>query len=265
MNQSGYLMSGQASELERLQLQAKVWEPAGRTLLEGLPSGQGLSAVDIGCGAMGWLRLLCEWTGPQGRVVGTDIDDKLLGAAQGFADAEKLRVQLVKDDLFASSLEPKSFDLLHSRFQIAPLGRVREQLAAYSKLVKPGGWLVIEDTVNGSWQVNPSGKATEGLIALIERGFAAAGGDLNAGRDDPAFVREVLGVEPQVRAHVLALEPGHPYLRLPLQFATSLRPRLEALVGKEELDSLMAGCEVELARPGLWGTTFTLIQTVARL
>ena len=28
--------------------------------------------------------------------------------------------------------------------------------------------------------------------------------------------------EPAIAAHVVALEPGHPYLRLPLQFATGI-------------------------------------------
>ena len=41
MTQGGYLMSGQASELERLQLQSKVWEPSGRQLLGTLPPGDG--------------------------------------------------------------------------------------------------------------------------------------------------------------------------------------------------------------------------------
>lgn len=66
-------------------------------------------------------------------------------------------------------------------------------------------------------------------------------------------------------AHVVALPPGHPYLRLPLQFATSLRPRLEALIGKANLDDLVRQAEVELGRPGTWGTTFTLVQAYASL
>ena len=37
---------------------------------------------------------------------------------------------LIKDDLFATSLKPASFDLVHARFELTPLGRVEEQLAA---------------------------------------------------------------------------------------------------------------------------------------
>jgi len=61
-----YLLAGQDSELERLQLQSKVWEPAGRALLSGLPDGAGRRDLDVGCGVLGWLRLLSRWVGPTG-------------------------------------------------------------------------------------------------------------------------------------------------------------------------------------------------------
>jgi ubiquinone/menaquinone biosynthesis C-methylase UbiE len=73
------------------------------------------------------LRVLSEWVGPQGSVVGSDIDDKMLAGARSFVEAEALgNVTVLKDDLFASQLPAGSFDLVHSRFQIAPLGRAPE-------------------------------------------------------------------------------------------------------------------------------------------
>src|SRR5215218_6168978 len=45
-----------------------------------------------------------------------------LDAARSFLDAEGIAsVELVVDDLFESKLEPRSFDLVHARYQIAPL------------------------------------------------------------------------------------------------------------------------------------------------
>ena len=62
-----YLLAGQAPELERLQLQSRVWEPSGRWLLEEIGDGRGAGALDVGCGALGWLRAPSEWVGPAGR------------------------------------------------------------------------------------------------------------------------------------------------------------------------------------------------------
>jgi hypothetical protein len=67
-------------------------------------------------------------------------------------------------------------------------------------------------------------------------------------------------IEGNVRAEVLALPPGHPYLRLPLQFATALEERLLSIVAVDELEQLRKEGEAELEEPGRWGTTFTLLQ-----
>jgi len=260
-----YLLAGQPTELGRLQLQSRVWEPAGRALLAQLPDGSGLRALDVGCGAMGWLRILSRWVGPKGIVVGSDLDEQMLAAARSFAEGEALaNVTLVNDNLFATGFPSESFDLVHSRFQIAPLGRAGEQMKAYRQLLRPGGWLVVEDPDMASWRVNPDAPAVRRLIGLIEEGFRTAGGDFNAGRELPKLFREV-GVEPRIEAHVVALSPGHPYLLLPLQFATSLGPRLEALVGKGDLEATVRQARAELERVGSWGTTFTLLQVYGLL
>jgi SAM-dependent methyltransferase len=255
-----YLLAGQVSELERLQLQSRVWEPSGRRLLEEIGDGRGARALDVGCGVLGWLRALSDWVGPDGAVTGTDVDEAILAAADRFATEEGLgNVGRVKDDLFASELEPDSFDLVHARFEICPLGRVHEQMETYVRLARPGGTIVLEDPDTGSWHFNPPAPALERLIALIEEAFLASGGDWKAGRKHLHLLRE-FDIEGNVRAEVMALPPAHPYLRLPLQFATSLEERLLGLVSADELERLRNKGEAELREPGRWGTTFTLLQ-----
>jgi SAM-dependent methyltransferase len=261
----GYLLAGQASELERLQLQSRVWEPSGRRLLEQIGDGRGARALDVGCGVLGWLRILSEWVGPDGEVTGTDIDAAMLGSADRFVSNEGLRnVGLAKDDLFASELEPDSFDLVHARYEICPLGRAHEQMQTYLRLARPGGTIVLEDPDPGSWHFNPSAPALERLIALIVEAFRVSGGDWEAGRKHLHLLGE-FGIEGNIRAEVVALPPGHSYLRLPLQFATSLEERLLGLVTADELDELRKQGEAELQEPGRWGTTFTLLQCWGRL
>jgi SAM-dependent methyltransferase len=259
VSQAEYLLANQRSELERLQLQSHVWEPTGRQLLSKIGSGAGGRALDLGCGAMGWLRILSEWVGPSGQVVGTDIDERLLDAARSFLEAEGIsNVALVVDDLFDSKLEPRSFALVHARYLIAPLGRGPEQVASYQRLVRPGGLLVLEEWDLGSWHFNPPAPAAERLIRLLSEIFARLGGE--AGRGLPELLREIGVEEPGIDAHVIALKPGHPYLRLPLQFSAALEPRLLETLNEDELASLRREAETELAEPGRWGTTFTLIQ-----
>src|SRR5215213_8764170 len=244
-----YLLAGQPSELERLRLQSRVWEPTGRQLLARLAPRRfsGGRVLDVGCGALSWLRILSKWVGPSGRVVGTDIDENLLGAAGSLLEAEEI----------------SNFDLVHARFQIAPLGRGRDQVASHRRLLKPGGWLVLEEWDMASWHFNPPAPAAERLIRLIYEIFATLGGE--AGRELPALLREIGIADPAIDAHVIALKPGHPYLRLPLQFSVALERRLLQMGSADELASLRREAEAELADPLRWGTTFTLVQSWGRV
>jgi SAM-dependent methyltransferase len=260
MNSSTYLLAGQASELERLQLQSRVWEPSGRRLLKQIGDGRGARAADIGCGVMGWLRLLSEWVGADGAVVGIDTDDAMLAAAKRFVADEGLgNVVLRNDDLFATRLEPASFDLVHARFQLTPLGRGHEQMETYLRLLRPGGTVVLEDPDWGSWHFNPPARACQKLITFICEAFARWG-DAEAGRQHLELLHG-FGIEGNVRAEVLALPPGHPYLRLPLQFTTALEARLLSFVDASDLERLRQEAEAELTEPRRWGTTFTLLQS----
>jgi SAM-dependent methyltransferase len=260
MSQADYLLANQPSELERLQLQSRVWEPAGRQLLATAGARSGGRVLDIGCGALGWLRILSEWVGPSGQIVGTDIDEGLLDAARSFLEAEGIsNVELVVDDLFNSRLEPQSFDLVHARFVIAPLGRGREQVVSHRRLIRPGGALVLEEWDLASWHFNPPAAAAERLIHLLSEIFSTVGGE--AGRGLPELLREIGIEEPRLDAHVHALRSGHPYLRLPLQFSVALQSRLLETLSEDELALLRREAEAELAEPGRWGTTFTLIQS----
>jgi hypothetical protein len=58
---------------------------------------------------------------------------------------------------------------------------------------------------------------------------------------------------------------GHPYMRLPLQFSVALESRLLETLSEDELASLRREAESEVAEPGRWGTTFTMIQSWGRL
>ena len=264
MPDADYLLRSHAAERRRLHLQAEVWEPAGRALLDLLPAPPAARAVDVGCGAVGWLPLLDEWVGPEGRVIGADSDDSMLAAAGVYVDQNGLdRVDLAHDDIFATRLPAGEFDLVHSRFQLSPLGRAGEQVRAYRKLVRPGGVIVLEDPDHSTWTFDRAAPAAERLIEAIVAAFAAAGGDFDAGLHGAELLAGV-GIAAKVRRTVLALPPEHPYLRLPLEFAQSLRPQLADLLGETALAALVADVNDELASPRRVGRTFTLVQSYGR-
>ena len=242
--------------MERLQLQSRVWEPSGRQLLTKIGDGSGLRALDVGCGA----RVAADPR--RGRllrqVVGADIDERLLDAARSLLHEEKItNVELVVDDLFNSKLDPESFDLVHARYVTLPWPRLRAG-AAHRRLVRPGGSLVLEEWDLGSWHFNPPAPAAERLIRLLSEVFAALGGEAGRGLPGPAQRNRHRGA--RAEAHVVASNQATSYRRLPLHFSVALESRLNEMIGADDLAALRSEAECELAEPGRWGTTFTLIQ-----
>jgi SAM-dependent methyltransferase len=193
--------------------------------------------LDVGCGPVGWLAILGDWVGPEGEVVGTDIEPSLLEAAQSLGLEN---VRLVEDDLFATQLEPDSFDLVHARLQLTPIGRHDEQLDVYTRVAKPGGVLVLEDPDSSAWRLQPEGAATAVLIEAIRMAFKAGGGDFDTGRYLPHLLVG-RGIEPHVTTHVLALGPEHPYLRCrcssPVARGAAARPPRRRLRGARRVSA----------------------------
>jgi SAM-dependent methyltransferase len=267
MTQRAYLLSGGTAELERLRLQARVWEPQAERLLDQIGIGPGSKCVDLGCGAMGILGPLSRRVGAEGHVIGVDKDPQQLQAAREYVQTEALtNVEVIDADAYATELPDHSFDLVHVRFVFAPVGRDNQLLAEMRRLVRPTGVLAIQEPDASCWDYHPAPPEWQRLKAAILDAFSAGGGDFSAGtRTFDLLLRAGLeGV--QVRAAVLALQETHPYMRLPIQFATSLRRRIidGGILGDSELDGLIAGCEQMLRDPATWSTTFMLIQTWGR-
>jgi SAM-dependent methyltransferase len=241
-----YLLSDSASELERLRLQAKVWEPAAEAMLDQISIKPGWDCVDLGCGAMGILGPLSKRVGLAGKVVGVDVDAKQLAAARAHVLEHGLEnVEILERDAYHTNLPRESFDFMHVRFLFAPVGRDEELLTEVLGLTKPGGIIAVEEPDASAWSYYPPSRQWVRLKEAILAAFRSGGGDFDAGRRTYSMLRGIGLEDVQVRAAVVALAGRHPYKRVPVQFAASLRKRiLEAGILKEsELDELVQDCE----------------------
>jgi SAM-dependent methyltransferase len=99
----------------------------------------GERVLDIGCGTGSTTAELAKAVGPNGRVLGVDISEPLVGAAraQGLANAT-----FEVGDATTYSFEAESVDLVFSRFGVMFFG---DPVAAFTNIrhaLKPGGRLV---------------------------------------------------------------------------------------------------------------------------
>jgi SAM-dependent methyltransferase len=262
-----YLLAGGAAELERLRLQARVWEPEAEAMLDRIGLQPGWHCLDLGCGAMGILGPLSRRVGSHGRVTGVDLDSQQLAAARAFIqEAGLTNVEILERDAYHTDLPRDAFDFVHVRFLLAPVGRDEELVREMLALTRPGGVMAVQEPDATSWNCFPPQPAWDRLKGAILAAFARGGGDFNAGQRTYRMWRQVGLDEVQVRAAVMALPPGHPYRRLPIQFATSLRRRIieGRLLTEAELDAAMAACEEITTDANTFIMTFIVTQIWGR-
>src|SRR6476620_8715374 len=69
-----YALGRDTAEAERLRRQTTEHQPLAAELLDRIGAAEGQSAIDVGCGPRGILKLLAERVGPRGRDVGLEVD-----------------------------------------------------------------------------------------------------------------------------------------------------------------------------------------------
>jgi SAM-dependent methyltransferase len=243
---ANYVLASGATELERLRLQARVWEPETERWLDQIGIQQGWTCADLGCGAMGIIGPLSRRVGATGRILGVDRDPlQLTGARQYVTEQSLANVQIVEDNAYASALPGASLDFVHARFLLAPVGHDDELLREMWRLAKPGGIIALQEPVASAWDFYPSDPDWQHLKACILAAFRGGGGDFDAGQRTFGLLCALGLQQVRMRAAVLGLYDCHPYMRLPVQFAASLRSRLlgEGLIGEAELDAAIAASE----------------------
>jgi SAM-dependent methyltransferase len=264
---SNYLLTGGLEELERLRLQARIWEPEAEIMLDRIGIQPGWKCIDLGCGAMGILGPLSHRVGSHGHVVGGDNDAKQLAAAREFVyDTQLSNVEILELDAYRTELPHESFDFTHVRFVFAPVGRDEELLREMLALTRPGGVVAIQEPDAISWNCHPAHPAWECLKGAILTAFVGGGGDFNVGRRTYGMLRCAGLEDVQIRATVIALQGDHPYKRLPIQFATSLRTRIldAGMLSASELDGAIADCEQVALDPETIVVSFIVTQVWGR-
>ena len=77
INPDGYVHARDGEEYLRLRNQAAMWQGATETLLDKVGLKPGMSCLDVGSGPGSVMRLMADRVGPDGKVMGLEIDRKL--------------------------------------------------------------------------------------------------------------------------------------------------------------------------------------------
>ena len=259
----GYSLEGSV-EIERLEIHTRVWEPETESMLAQIDLPRAPSCIDLGCGPIGVLGPLSRKAGVEGRVVGLDMDRRFLELAATRVKSEcEANVELLQGDAYATGLPSASFDFVHERGLIGPLGHADDVLAEMLRLVKPGGVIAMQEPDHHTLRLFPRCVAYEALVEILGTYFVSVGGDPASGHKIFQLLHRGRLRDIQLRGSMKVLKDGHPYMRMMLLALRSARAGIvDAMLATDrELDRIAEAVEERLREPGTYHTTITLVQS----
>jgi ubiquinone/menaquinone biosynthesis C-methylase UbiE len=181
-----YVLRGGQAGAARLRLINRVKWPTTEHLLSTAGLRAGMRVLDLGCGGGAVALKLAALVGPEGEVVGIDVDPSILRLAQQEADSSKLPVTF--RHLGAEELdEVAAYDFVYSRYLMSHLQHPERALEAMVRALRPGGLLAVEDVFFPGHVCYP-------LNAAFDRYLQLYGAVVRAKGADPAIGPRLMGM-----------------------------------------------------------------------
>lgn len=139
MSQYVFTDSQHVKELERLQAIEQVFDPASRRRIRATGITADWRCLEVGAGAGSVTQWMAAVVGENGKVVAVDLYTRFV------ANIQLPNVEVLEADIRHLPLENHSFDLVHARYVLIHIPDFQVALSRMLDLLKPGGWLVIEE------------------------------------------------------------------------------------------------------------------------
>jgi SAM-dependent methyltransferase len=258
-----YPIEMRTGEIERLLVQGAVMAEQTRTMLDAIGVKTGWACLDIGCGPRGVTDLFSERVGASGRVVGLDMNDAFLAYGRDGAPAN---VEFCRGDAYGSDLPPDSFDLVHLRFVASTAGDIDRLLREAIRLVRPGGFLALQEPDGETLHCYPAHPAYECLKGALLGAFKGVGAGLDGAASFYGLLRKAGLVDVAFRPFLLGFQATDPMADYLPATVESLRSTILGLglVSESELDRALADCRLHLHDPETVSTLYTVVQTWGR-
>jgi 2-polyprenyl-3-methyl-5-hydroxy-6-metoxy-1,4-benzoquinol methylase len=143
---------------QRLSALEMIEDPATIDHLREIGVAEGWHCLEVGGGGGSIAEWLCRRVGPAGYVMATDVNPRHLETID-FPQMKAIRHNVVTDDL-----EVSRFDLVHTRNLLIHLAERVEVICKLAEAVKPGGWILIEETDFVTNRCDPTIGHTFGIL-----------------------------------------------------------------------------------------------------
>jgi ubiquinone/menaquinone biosynthesis C-methylase UbiE len=246
-----YLLGDSTAEVQHLVRQAEVYADEAGQLLERVGVAAGAAVIDVGCGALGILDLLCAKVGLGGRVVGVDREPRMLDAARQVAAQRELPVELVQGDAVGLALPSAGFDFVHERTVLLNVQDPGRVVAEMVRIARPGGVIALQEPDSSAWVCDPPHPAWDLLRAELVGAYRRNGKNFDMGRGIARLLRNAGLANVGVRATARVTNASDYYQTFLLTLTSLVRDQIIAgqRVSAYELDAHTASLRAHLQQP----------------
>jgi SAM-dependent methyltransferase len=186
-----YALGRTPEEYERLRAQSRVWEAATARLFDQVGLFSGARCLDAGSGPGETMRTMAQRVGPEGWVLGVDVDEPLGAlAVRSLHAAGHHQCAFECADVSADRIPGGPFDLVFARLLLFHVHDRVGVLRRLWDLVAPGGHLVVQDYDVEPCNVEPELETIDEFRRVVRGAFEGAGCDVRAGHHLPLLFAE---------------------------------------------------------------------------
>ncbi len=187
----GYLLVNRQEQAgARFRALSTLFDPSTFRHIERLGIGPGWHCWEVGAGGPTVAAWLAGQVGAGGTVLATDIDTSWM------ADSGKPHFEVRRHEVGVEAPPPGPFDLVHARLVLVHLPRRFEAIAALIEVLRPGGWLLVEDADPGLQplacleEYGPEQRLANKIRRDVRALMVERGADLAFGRTLPGLLRQ---------------------------------------------------------------------------
>ena len=185
-----YALGRSSAETQRLRVQAEIYAPHTAHLLALAGIAPGMRVLDVGCGAGDVSIQLARLVGPEGAVLGVDVDPVVLEVARArVAEAGLTNVSFTEARLPDVPLD-EPVDAMIGRLILIHLKEPAATIRALAKLVRSGGIVSFQDFNTSRSRAVPTGPICAKVVTLIIEALRVAGANPDTGEQVCSIMRD---------------------------------------------------------------------------
>ena len=225
-----YALGHSDRELDRLSMQAQVFDPFTRQMFREARLGSGMRVLDVGCGSGDVAFLAAQLVGRSGCVIGVDRTPAAIIRATARAESQRIsNVHFMEGDPTQMNFD-EDFDALVGRLILMYYPDPVDALRKLLRHLRPGGIVAFQEVDSSGCKSHPISPTYQRCVDWIIQTFRATGAQQKIGLELHGIFQSAGLPAPTLRLDAaVGAGPDTPAYKMLPEIVRSLLPAMERL------------------------------------